>query len=127
MNRTDEAIKLFKEEYGKTPQESGFPVIDIYEKQHAFLYADSEETIKAYKTNQNIVRGIWIWGMWPLLIAFLVGFTAMCKSQDFWHPLCIASYIVYGICLVSYIVLGIKANKAEQLFKLDDNITYLNY
>ena len=27
MERTDEAIALFKKQYGKTPKESGFPVI----------------------------------------------------------------------------------------------------
>ena len=127
MERTDEAIALFKKQYGKTPKESGFPVIGIYERQHAFLYAASEEVIKAYKTHQNIVRGLWLWGLWPLLVVFFVGMTAMCKYQDFWHPLCVACWILYGICFVLYIVLGIKTKRAEKLFELGDNITYLNY
>ena len=127
MERTDEAINLFKKTYGKTPQELGFSVIDIYEKQHAFLYATSEEVIAAYKTHQNIIRGTLFWGLWPLLVAFFVGMTAMCKYQDFWHPLCVACWILYGICFVLYIVLGIKTKRAEKLFELGDNITFLNY
>lgn len=58
MERTDEAIALFKKQYGKTPKEEGFPVIGIYERQNAFLYAASEEAIESYKTEQNIIRGM---------------------------------------------------------------------
>lgn len=54
----NQAIDLFQIRFGITPQESRYPVIDIYEKQHAYLYAETEEAIAAYKTHQNIIRWI---------------------------------------------------------------------
>ena len=80
MERIDEAVNLFKEKYGKTPKEQGFSVIDIYEKQHAFLYADTEETIRAYKNHQNIIRWVLAWYLWPLALVmfnFLMLFSAI--------------------------------------------------
>lgn len=127
MNREDEAIKLFKEKYGKTPKELGFPVIDIYEKQNAFLYAVSEEVIAAYKLQQNITRGMWLWGIWPLLVVLFVEFIAIGKYQDLWHPLSIAGHVIFGITAVLYTVLYVKARNAEKLFHLGDDITFLNY
>ena len=50
----EEAVSLFRHQYGIHPAQSAYPVIDVYEKQHAYLYASSEEAVKAYKTQQNI-------------------------------------------------------------------------
>ena len=36
----NQAIDLFQIRFGIPPQESRYPVIDIYEKQHAYLYAE---------------------------------------------------------------------------------------
>ena len=127
MERTDEAINLFKKTYGKTPQELGFSVIDIYEKQHAFLYATSEEVIAAYKTHQNIIRWVMTRFIWPLAIAMLVWLITLAKYGNVGHPLCIASYIFYGVWMVLFIVLYIKVKKAKKLIKLGENVTFLNY
>ena len=62
----NQAIDLFQIRFGIPPQESRYPVIDIYEKQHAYLYAETEEAIAAYKTHQNIIRWImcFYYGRW---------------------------------------------------------------
>lgn len=126
MDIVNEAIDLFKKKYGKTPKELGFPVIGIYKKQHAFLYADTEETIRAYKTHQNIIRWMMTWFMWPLPIALLIWFIALAE-ENVWHPLCIASYIFYGVWGILLVVLSIKVRKAGKLIKLGENVTFLNY
>lgn len=128
MKRIDEVegIKLFKLHYGKTPKEAGYPVIDIYERQHAYLYATSEKVIKAYKTQQNILRWMMLWYMWPMAIAFINFFDAL-KYQDVFHQRCIATYIFFGAWLILAIVLGIKVRQTGKLIELGKNITYLNY
>ena len=127
MERTDEAIKLFEKNYGKTPKEAGYPVMDIYKKQHAFLYADSEETIKAYKLQQNIIRGVLMWGLWPLILVMINYANAAVWYHDAFHWRCVATYIFLAIWVILFIVLYIKSYKAERHFKLGKNITYLNY
>ena len=126
MERTDEAITLFKKQYGKTPEKAGYPVMDIYKKQHAFLYADSEETIKAYKLQQNIIRGVLMWGLWPLVLVMLNFIDAVGRFNAL-HWRCVATYIFLAVWAILFIVLYIKSYKAERHFKLGKNITYLNY
>ena len=127
MERTDEAITLFKKQYGKTPKSLGFTEISIYEKQHAFLYAKSLEVIEAYKTQQNILRWIITWFVVLIVIAVLIWFVALAEYKNPMHPLCIACYIFYGVWVVLLIVMDIKVKKAEKLIKMGKNITYLNY
>ncbi len=127
MERKNEAVNLFKKRYGKTPEESGMPEIDIYEKQGAFLYAVSQETIQAYKTQQNILRWILSSFIWPIVIVVLNFFIAIIIYQEVWHPLCLASYIVFVLYLVLLFVLSTKIKKTERLIKLDKTIIYLSY
>ena len=44
----EEAVSLFRHQYGIHPAQSAYPVIDVYEKQHAYLYASSKEAVKAF-------------------------------------------------------------------------------
>jgi len=127
MERTDEAIALFKKQYGKTPKELGLPVIGIYEKQSAFLYANTEEAIAAYKTHQNIIRGAVKWGLLPLVLVMLNFIDAVGRYGNALHWRCVATYIFLAIWVILLIVLYIKSHKAERHFKLGKNITYLNY
>lgn len=127
MNRRNEAIKLFEQKYGETPSETGLSVISIYEEQHAFLYATSEEVIKAYKNQQNIIRWMIKWYIWPLVLVFLIWLVALLKFQDALHPLCVFAYTFYGIWAVLCIVLGIKVWKAKRIAQLGETITFVNY
>ncbi|MBO6281986.1 MAG: hypothetical protein J6N49_05610 [Alphaproteobacteria bacterium] len=127
MDRINEAIYLFQEKYGKTPEEAGFPVIDIYEKQHAFLYADSKEVIKAYKTQQNIIRWVLIWYMWPLGLAMINFADALIRCQDPMHWRCLVTYIFFAFWGILLGVLWLKAESADRHMKLGKNITFLNY
>ena len=131
MKRLKEAVKLFKQRYGKTPKELSFeldlPVVGIYEKQHAFLFAVSEEVIKAYKAEQNIIRGWIVFGMWPLVAIMVNYFGAMLRYHDMWHWRCMISYVILAIWLAVFVTLWIKVLKLGKNFKLGKNITYLNY
>ena len=127
MERTDEAIALFKKQYGKTPKEAGFPVIGIYERQSAFLYAASEEAIESYKTEQNIIRGWIVFGMWPLVAIMVNYFDAVERYQEMFHWRCVVSYVFLAVWLVAVVTLYIKVLKLGKNFKLGKNITYLNY
>ena len=127
MEQKNEAIYLFKEKYGKTPKESGMPVIGIYEKQRAFLYAVSEEVIEAYKTQQNIIRWVMLWYVWPMILAMINLFFAFFSYQDVMHWRCWVSYVFIAVWGALLIVCWIRANKAGKLIKLGENITFLNY
>ena len=127
MERTDEAIALFKKQYGKTPKEAGFSVIGIYARQHAFLYATTEEVIKAYKTHQNIVRGVIFWGIGPLVLIMINCLDAMKRYQEMFHWRCVISYVFLAVWLVVVVTLYIKVLKLGKNFKLGKNIIYLNY
>ena len=127
MERTDEAIALFKKQYGKTPKESGFPVIGIYERQSAFLYAASEEAIKSYKTEQNIIRGTMFWALWPLILVMINYANAAVWYHDVFHWRCVISYVFLAVWLVVVVTLYIKVLKLGKKFKLGENIIYLNY
>lgn len=127
MERTKEAINLFEKNYGKTPKEAGFPVIGIYERQSAFLYASSEETIESYKTEQNIIRGMMFWGIAPLAVITVNYLEAVLRYQDMLHWRCVISYVFLAVWLVVVVTLYIKVLKLGKNFKLGKNITYLNY
>ena len=127
MERTDEAIALFKKQYGKTPKEAGFPVIGIYERQSAFLYAASEEAIKSYKTEQNIIRGTMFWALCPLILMMINYANAAVLYHDVFHWRCVISYVFLAVWLVVVVTLYIKVLKLGKNFKLGKNITYLNY
>ena len=127
MDKTNEAINLFEKNYGKTPKEAGFPVIGIYERQSAFLYATTEEVIKAYKTEQNIIRGTMFWALWPLILVMINYFDAVERYQEMFHWRCVVSYVFLPVWLVVVVTLYIKVLKLGKNFKLGKNITYLNY
>ncbi|MBQ8480998.1 MAG: hypothetical protein IJ532_00490 [Alphaproteobacteria bacterium] len=127
MERTDEAINLFKEKYGKTPKELGFSVIGVYEKQHAFLYADSENVIAAYKTHQNIIRWQISWYIWLLVPVMLNYFDTFFRYQDVTHWRCLTTYIFLAVWCVLGIVQWVRVKRFDRLIKLGNNITYLNY
>ena len=127
MERTNEAINLFERNYGKNPKDAGFPVIGIYERQNAFLYAASEKAIESYKTEQNIIRGMLIWGMWPLAVIMVNYIDAVERYQYMLHWRCVVSYLFFAVWLVVFVTLYIKVHKLGKNFKLGKNITYLNY
>ena len=127
MDRTEVAIRNFTRRYGKTPKEFGFTEIGIYEKQNAFLYAVSKEVIQAYIMQQNILRWLMKWYIWPMIVAFINFFVAAFKYLNPLHPQCWVSYIFFGIWIILFIALCIKLKPTTKLVKLGKTITFLNY
>ena len=72
--REKEAIDLFIASVGKEPKACGYNAIDIYEKQRAYIYAKDEKTLKAFKSSQNIIRWIILWGFWPIFLCLCIIF-----------------------------------------------------
>ena len=127
MNGTSEAIDLFWRTYSRTPQEAGYPVIDVYEKQNAFLYAASKDVIKAYKIQQNILRWI-ICRLMPLMgITLVVWCVVTFMFLDNMHPLCLLSDFLFALTLIILIVMAIKVWQTDRVVKLGKNVTFLNY
>ena len=127
QEETPKAIELFKKAYGKTPKEAGLPVIGLYEKQNAYLYATSETVIKSYKTQQNIIRWLMLWYLWPLPVAFCGTTMTMAKYTSFTHP----SFIAWCFFTAFWAILGFtligRALLASISIKFGKNVTYLNY
>ena len=127
QKRTDEAINLYRRRYLKDPEDNGFPVIGIYEKQNAFLYASSEKVIKAYKTQQNIIRWMLVWYFWPFPFAFVGTIISLAKYPDLTYP----PFIAWSSFMITWSILGfvlcIKGFMTSRIVKFNNNITYLNY
>ncbi len=127
QEQTPKAVDLFKMRYDKTPSEAGLPVIGLYEKQSAYLYATSEKVIKSYKTQQNIIRWIMLWYFWPFPVAFVGTTMTMIKYVSLTHPSFVAWCSFTAIWSILGFVLMAKALIASRIVKLGKNVTYLNY
>lgn len=121
------AVDLFKMRYGKTPSEAGLPVIGLYERQSAYLYATSEKVINAYKTQQNIIRYMMLGYLWPFPIAFVGTTMTMIKYTSFTHPSFVAWCFFTAIWTILGFALIAKALIASRTVKFGENVTYLNY
>ena len=127
QEQTPKAVDLFKMRYGKTPSEAGLPVIGVYERQSAYLYATSEKVIKSYKMQQNIIRWMMLWYLWPFPIAFVGTTMTMMKYVSFTHPSFVAWCSFTAIWTILGFVLIAKALIASRIVKFGENVTYLNY
>ena len=121
------AVDFFKREYGKTPSEAGLPIIGLYERQSAYLYATSEKVINAYKTQQNIIRWMMLWYLWPFPVIFIGTIMTMAKYLSFTHPSFVAWCYFMTIWTILGAVLIAKALIASRIVKFGKNVTYLNY
>ena len=127
MNRKSEAVELFKQTYGNSPKNLGFPAIAMYEKQSAFLYATSDEVIRAYKTQQNILRWFMSWFMWPAPIALIAWIVAMVRYHDFLYPACLAIATFGLVYITLFVVLAVRVWLTTRLVKIGRTVTFLNY
>ena len=127
LEQTPKAIDLFKMRYDKLPSEIGLPVIGLYERQRAYLYATSEKVIKNYKMQQNIIRWMMLWYLWPFPI-FFIGITmTMMKYTSLTHPSFVAWCSFFVVWGVFGFVLCVIVKIASRIVKFGENITYLNY
>ena len=122
-----EAIAKFRERFMKSPYDLGFPVIDVYEKQSAFLYGQSKEAVEGYKTCQNIIRWIMVYYLLPMVICvivFMFGLLQYCNNNVV-NPLIIISLTFFVFWIILFIVLYIKAKKADKISK--GKVIWINY
>ena len=123
------ATSLFISRVGITPKECGYQVIDIYEKQKAFIYAPDNDTAKNYKSSQSIIRWIMLWGFWPLLIAFTVilfyGISYHEKTGTLWNPLTIGASIFFILWSILILVLCVIAFKRH--IHVNNRVFWINY
>lgn len=122
-----EAINYYKERYYKTPKEDGFPVVGIYEKQSAYLYATSEKVIQAFKTQQNMIRWIMVWYFLPFPFIWIGLMATYLMYTSLTYPTFIACSFFMALWSILGIVLMIKVWNASRIVKLGNNITYINY
>ncbi len=127
QEQTPKAVDLFKDIYGKDPSKAGFPVIGVYERQNAYLYATSKKVIKAYKTQQNIIRWMMLWYLWPFPIIFIGTTMTMMKYTSLTHP----SFVAWCTFMATWSILGFALCAivliTSRTVKFGKNITYLNY
>lgn len=127
QEQTSKAVDLFKERYDKTPSEAGFPVIDLYERQSAYLYATSRKVIKSYRMQQNIIRWMMMWYLWPFPFAFIGTTMTMMKYTSFTHPSFVAWCFFTAIWSILGFVLCAIGLITSRTVKFGENVTYLNY
>ena len=121
------AVDLFKMKYNKTPGAAGLPVIDLYERQNAYLYATSRKVIKRYRMQQNIIRWLMLWYLWPFPIIFIGTTMTMMKYASLTHP----SFVAWCSSMVIWSILGFVLGAigliTSRTVKFGKNVTYLNY
>ena len=127
QEETPKAVDLFKMEYNKTPSEAELPVIGLYERQHAYLYATSKKVIKSYKMQQNIIRWMMLWYLWPFPIIFIGTTMTMMKYTSFTHPSFVAWCSFMAIWSILGFVLCAIGLITSRTVKFGQNVTYLNY
>ena len=127
QEKTPKAVDFFEMRYGKTPSEAGFPVVGIYKRQNAYLYATSEKVIKGYKTQQNIIRWMMLWYLWPLPFAFIGTTMSMMEYVSLTHPTFVSWCFFTALWSVLGLVLIAKALIVSRVVKFGKNVTYLNY
>ncbi|MBR1756439.1 MAG: hypothetical protein IJ738_02590 [Alphaproteobacteria bacterium] len=127
MSKREEAVALFQQKYGTSPKKMGFQVMDIYEKQGVFLYAVSEDVIRVYKMQQNIIRWLITKFTWIITAVVIVFFAALFETRNPQHPICIAAFVLIAFCALLPIVLAMKGWLAKPLIKLGKNITFISY
>lgn len=125
QQKINHAVCLFQNRFGQTPQESNYPVISIYEKQHAYLYAETKEAVVAYKTCQNILRWIMRFYLWPIALAVAVLFVGAFKFQNLTHPMVLGAFVFFVCWVIVFFVLCYKVLKADK--KQKDKVIWLNY
>lgn len=88
-----QAIDLFVAQYGISPQDKGFPIIDVSAKQTAFLFGVDESALCAYKKvdaiNKFGERFFWV----PALFVILMYAAGMMVDN---HP----EYISLGLTAI---------------------------
>ena len=126
--REKEAIDLFIASVGKEPKTYGYNAIDIYEKQRAYIYAKDEKTLKTFKSSQNIIRWIMLWGLWPLIlclcIIFFYGIPRVETIEDLQKPLIMASIVFFAAWTILLLSLCIRAYILEKQAK---SAYWINY
>ncbi len=125
----EQAIALFSKKFGKTPQECGFPVVDIFEKQKVYIYAPDKDLAEAYKSLQCVIRWILMWSWWPLLLAvfifFFYGMPKYAQTGNLLDPITVLT----AIFLVVWIILvGLHCHWGYTLGKkCGKSVCYINY
>lgn len=126
--REKEAIDLFIASVGKEPKTYGYNAIDIYEKQRAYIYAKDEKTLKTFKSSQNIIRWIMLWGLWPLIlclcIIFFYGIPQLETIEDLQKPLIIAPTVFFVVWVILLFILSIRGYILGQKVK---SFYWINY
>ena len=127
QEETPKAVDLFKMKYNKTPSEAELPVIGLYERQRAYLYATSKKVINSYKMQQNIIRWLMLWYLWPFPIIFIGTTMTMMKYTSLTHPSFVAWCSFMAIWSILGFVLCAIGLITSRTVKFGENVTYLNY
>ena len=117
---------LFEVKYNCSPEEYGYPVIDVYQRQRAYLYGKDEEAVKVYKKCQNLIRNSLMVGLMGCL-ALLFVFAAWCVfySDKVIHPLSIGALAIGIIDFFGVLIAYFRCRKYEKAHK--GKVIVLNY
>lgn len=117
---------LFEVKYNCSPEEYGYPVIDVYQRQRAYLYGKDEEAVKVYKKCQNLIRNSLMLGIIGCLAVLFV-FAAWCVfySDKVIHPLSIGALAIGVVDFFGVLIAYFRCRKYEKAHK--GKVIFLNY
>ena len=117
---------LFEVKYNCSPEEYGYPVIDVYQKQRAYLYGKDEEAVKVYKKCRNMTETstqIGIAGCCVILFVFMVWI--LFYRENIFHPLFLGDLGFAIALLIDQTITDLSCKKYEKAYK--GKVIFLNY
>ena len=126
----EDFIKECTENYTKdawcSPEEYGYPVIDVYQRQRAYLYGKDEEAVKAYKKGSNLMRNSLMLGIIGCLaVLFVFAAWYIFYNDKVIHPLSIGAVAIGIVDFFGVLIAYFRCLKYEKAHK--GKVIFLNY
>ncbi len=117
---------LFEVKYNCSPEEYGYPVIAVCQRQCAYLYGKDEEAVKAYQKSQKLMINSLMLGIIGCLAVLFV-FAAWCVfySDKVIHPLSIGALAIGVIDFFGVLIAYFRCRKYEKNHR--GKVIFLNY
>lgn len=117
---------LFEVKYNCSPEEYGYPVIAVCQRQCAYLYGKDEEAVKAYQKSQKLMINSLILGIIGCLAVLFV-FAAWCVfySDKVIHPLSIGALAIGVVDFFGVLIAYFRCRKYEKNHR--GKVIFLNY
>ena len=117
---------LFEVKYNCSPEEYGYPVIAVCQRQCAYLYGKDEEAVKAYQKSQKLmINSLMLGIIGCLAVLFVFAAWYVFFSDKVIHPLSIGALAIGIIDFFGVLIAYFRCRKYEKNHR--GKVIFLNY